>query len=95
MVKGMWHLQHAEQPELTSVGAACRKALHRATFRGPALFTPVVQAARDLVEQLSLVCYAPFTHTPEPASVCRMQPALCDIRAMAPHLIVPWSFASE
>ena len=33
----------------------CRKALHRATFKGPALFTPVVQAARDLVEQLSLV----------------------------------------
>ena len=33
----------------------CRKALHRATAKGPASLSPVVQAARDLVEQLSLV----------------------------------------
>ena len=35
---------------------ACnRKALHKANVGGPALLAPVVQAARDLVEQLSLV----------------------------------------
>ena len=45
----------ANQAEVRHKRCMCRKALHRATFKGPALFTPVVQAARDLVEQLSLV----------------------------------------
>jgi hypothetical protein len=32
-----------------------RKAINKATFQGRALLAPVVGAARDLVEQLSLV----------------------------------------
>ncbi|CAL5224069.1 g6694 [Coccomyxa viridis] len=51
------------QPEVKGLRGLLRtyrKALHRATFRGPALFTPVVQAARDLVEQLSLVQHRYF-----------------------------------
>ena len=45
----------ANPAEIRHKRCTCRKALHRAAFKGPALFTPVVQAARDLVEQLSLV----------------------------------------
>ncbi|CAK0732781.1 hypothetical protein CVIRNUC_000181 [Coccomyxa viridis] len=51
------------QPEVKGLRGLLRtyrKALHRATFKGPALFTPVVQAARDLVEQLSLVQHRYF-----------------------------------
>ncbi|CAL8465746.1 g5282 [Coccomyxa elongata] len=53
----------AFQPEVKGLRGLLRtyrKALHRATFTGPALFAPVVIAARDLVEQLSLVQHRYF-----------------------------------
>ncbi|KAK9918166.1 hypothetical protein WJX75_001865 [Coccomyxa subellipsoidea] len=53
----------AFQPEVKGLRGLLRtyrKALHRANFNGPALFAPVVNAARDLVEQLSLVQHRYF-----------------------------------
>ena len=70
-----------EHSELINGFDASRKALHRATFRGPALFTPVVQAARDLVEQLSLVCWIIYS---QPHLSCHMQPALFQLQVAPP-----------
>ena len=65
----------ASQAEVRHKQCMCRKALHRATFKGPALFTPVVQAARDLVEQLSLVSIPALVLMPGPQ--CMEGPSFC------------------
>ena len=52
----------------------CRKALIKAHIGGPALLAPVVQAARDLVEQLSLVRCSCW----ELPGSCNHIPGLCE-----------------
>ena len=67
----------------------CRKALHRATFKGPAVFTPVVQAARDLVEQLSLVSVPALVLLPE--LQCIEQHPLCNFKTN----IIRWQVMTD